>query len=230
MTPRRRGLTIGAVLAQLREQFPDLTISKIRYLETEGLLTPARTPAGYRTYTPAEVERLRYILAAQRERFWPLKVIREALDALERGLEPADPEGRPVPPRIGAAPGVPSAVELAAPTRLRLTPAELAQSAGLDPDTLEALQTFGLLRPHPSGHYDGDDLAVAVAAARLAAYGVEPRHLRPFRTAADREVGLVQQIATPAHRRAGQGEDPTAEILHQCLALHAALVRSALHC
>ncbi len=231
--PRRKGLTIGAVLSTLREQFPDLTISKIRFLESQGLLNPARTPSGYRTYSAADVERLRYILSAQRDRFWPLKVIREALDALERGLEPAEAEGsgRPVPPRVVEDPDVPQASALAAPSQLRLTESELVTSAGLDEQTWTALQTFGLVRPDHAGHFDDDDLAVATAAAALAAYGVEPRHLRSFRTAADREVGLVQQIVIPARaagRRSAERVDPTADVLHHCLALHAALVRSAL--
>lgn len=221
------------MLAQLREQFPDLTISKIRFLESEGLLNPARTPSGYRTYAASDVERLRYILTAQRERFWPLKVIREALDALERGLEPPDPHGcgLPVPPAVPAQPGIPDAATLAAPSRLRLTEAELVESAGLTPQTLDALVTFGLVRAGPTGHFDEDDVAVARSAAALSAYGVEPRHLRAFRTAADREVGLAQQIANPvrvAGRRGGERIDPTAQVLHHCLALHAALVRSAL--
>lgn len=97
--PSDRPLTIGAVLAQVREEFPDVSISKIRFLEAEGLLLPERTPAGYRVFRAGDVERLRYILRAQRDHFWPLKVIREALDALDRGLEPSGmAQGRPTAP------------------------------------------------------------------------------------------------------------------------------------
>ncbi len=231
MSTPPRGRSIGAVLDQLKPEFPDLTVSKIRFLEDEGLVTPGRTAAGYRTFSEGDVERLRYILAAQRDRFWPLKVIRDALDALDRGLSPAEDgstAGRPVPPAPPADPDVPSAAELHAATTIALTKAELASAAGLDEATLGALLSYGLLRPDVDGHFGEPALAVAAAAAALATYGVEPRHLRVFRTAADREIGLVQQIVTPA-RAASRGDtDPAAEVLHHCLALHAALLKAAL--
>ncbi len=225
------------MLHELRADFPNVSISKIRFLEAEGLVTPQRTPSGYRTFSAQDIERLRYILTAQRDRFWPLKVIREALDALDRGLTPPSDEpgagaghGRPRPPAPSVDPDLPTAAELARPAPLRLTAAELREAAGLDGTTFEALQTFGLLRPGTDGHFDAATLAVARAAGALAGYGVEPRHLRPFRTAADREIGLVQQIVSPS--RAGSGArrapDPTAEVLRQCIALHTALVRAGL--
>lgn len=226
-------MPIGAVLKALAPDFPDISISKIRFLETEGLVTPARTGAGYRSYTEADLERLRYILTAQRDRFWPLKVIRDALDALDRGLTPpGEPESgeRPRAPRPVADPDLPTATALTRSTALRLTRAELAEAAGLDTPTLEALETFGLVRPDAGGHYGESALAVAHAAAALSAYGLEPRHLRPFRTAADREVGLVQQVLTPhvgASRKAG-AKDPTGEVLRLCIALHTALVKDGL--
>jgi DNA-binding transcriptional MerR regulator len=225
------------VLAALREDFPDVSVSKIRFLEAEGLVTPARTGSGYRSYSEADVERLRYILTAQRDHYWPLKVIREALDAMDRGLTPpAGPDGslaRPQVPRPPADHDVPSAASLTASASLRLTREELAASAGLDSATFEALETFGLVRADPSGHYGEAALAVAHTAAALAAYGLEPRHLRPFRTAADREIGLVQQVVTP-HRGTGRGrpaggaKDPTGEVLRLCIALHTALVKDGL--
>jgi DNA-binding transcriptional MerR regulator len=227
-------MTIGAVLEQLKPDFPDISISKIRFLEAEGLVTPERTASGYRTYSQDDVDRLRYVLTAQRDRFWPLKVIRESLDALDRGLTPPG-EGadavRPQPPRPAEDPDLPTAAELTAGRRLRLTRAELATAAGLDDETLAALETFGLLRPDESGHFGEPALATAHAAAGLAAYGLEPRHLRPFRTAADREIGLVQQVVRPhrgAARAGGPREDPTAEVLRLCIALHTALVKSGL--
>ena len=225
-------MTIGAVLDALKPDFPDISISKIRFLEAEGLITPERTPSGYRHFSDEDVERLRYILTAQRDRFWPLKVIRESLDALDRGLTPpGDSEGeRPQPPRPAPDPDVPTAAELTRPGTLRLTREELAASAGLDAPTLEALDTFGLLRPDGGGHYGEAALAIAHAAAGLAAYGIEPRHLRPFRTAADREIGLVQQVAAPLRGRGGRAgkEDPTGDILRLCIALHTALVKDGL--
>ena len=231
-------MAIGAVLAALREDFPDITISKIRFLEAEGLVTPARTGSGYRTYTAADVDRLRYILSAQRDHFWPLKVIRDALDALDRGLTPergsAAGMPRPSVPAPVTDPDVPSAAALTATGSLRLTRDELAAAAGLDATTIDALETFGLVRPDAAGHYGEAALSIAHAAGALAAYGVEPRHLRPFRTAADREIGLVQQVVTP-HRaasgkggRSGAAGDPTGDVLRLCVALHTALVKDGL--
>lgn len=229
-------MTIGAVLAALAPDFPDITISKIRFLEAEGLLTPERTPSGYRTFSPDDVERLRYILTAQRDRFWPLKVIAEALDQLDRGLEPAPGDMAPSRPQVpvqGADPDLPGASALRRRSGLRMTDAELRAATGLDRPTFEALTTFGLLRPDSTGHYGQPSLAVARAASALAAYGIEPRHLRTFRTAADREIGLVQQVLSPIRgRNRGSGgkaaHDPTAQILAECIALHTALVKAGL--
>jgi len=229
-------MTIGAVLAALSPDFPDVSISKIRFLEAEGLVTPERTGSGYRTFSPADLERLRYILTAQRDRFWPLKVIREALDQLDRGLEPAYDDLTPARPQVPAAvtnPHLPTGAELGRRSHLRLTDAELREAAGLDEPTFEALSTFGLLHPDAGGHYGEAALAVARASGALAAYGIEPRHLRQFRTAAEREIGLVQQVLAPVQgRKRGTGakatHDPTAQILAECIALHAALVRAGL--
>jgi DNA-binding transcriptional MerR regulator len=230
-------MTIGAVLAALQPDFPDVTISKIRFLEAEGLVTPARTGSGYRTYSTADLDRLRYILTAQRDHFWPLKVIAAALDAMDRGLTPEHHESgmpRPSVPAPVTDPDVPSAGELTAPRTLRLTRAELAASAGLDRETLDALETFGLLHADETGHFGEAALTVAHTAAELAAYGLEPRHLRPFRTAADREIGLVQQVVTPHRSASGKGarggaaKDPTGDVLRLCIALHTALVRDGL--
>lgn len=229
-------MTIGAVLAALSPDFPDVTISKIRFLEAEGLVTPERTGSGYRTFTASDLERLRYILTAQRDRFWPLKVIAEALDKLDRGLQPAHNEQAPARPQVPAGatdPHLPTASELGRRGHLSLTDAELRQAAGLDQPTFEALSTFGLLHPDSGGHYGDASLAVARAAGALAAYGIEPRHLRPFRTAADREIGLVQQVLSPVRgrRQGSHGKvthDPTPQILAECIALHTALVRAGL--
>ena len=229
-------MTIGAVLAALAPEFPDVTISKIRFLEAEGLFTPERTRSGYRTFLQGDLERLRYILTAQRDRFWPLKVIAQALDQLDRGLEPPPGDrapSRPQVPAVATDRHLPSSSDLRRRGQLRLTDAELREAAGLDKATFEALSTFGLLSPDASGHYGDAALAVARAAGALAAYGIEPRHLRPFRTAADREIGLVQQVVSPLRGRGhGTGgkqvHDPTAQILAECIALHTALVRAGL--
>lgn len=235
-TPPARALSIGAVLAAIAPEFPEVTISKIRFLEAEGLLTPQRTPSGYRTFSPDDLERLRYILTAQRDHFWPLKVIRDALDKMERGLEPdhgSQASARPQVPAESGSSALPTALDLGRRRKLRLTDVELREAAGLDQLTFESLTTYGLLRADPNGHYGEASLAVARAAGALAAYGIEPRHLRPFRTAADREIGLVQQIVPPTRSRNGKANgkvthDPTAQILAECIALHTALVKAGL--
>jgi DNA-binding transcriptional MerR regulator len=231
-----RRLTIGKVLAELAEEFPDVSASKLRYLEAEGLVTPQRTASGYRTFSPADVARLRYILGAQRDRFWPLKVIAEALDALDRGLTEPDGTdlpgatsrpGRPRPPVPSPDPEVPSAATLLTRHTVSLTGPEVREATGLDKETFLALETYGLLTSDPTGHYGEDALAVAAAAHTLAAHGLEARHLRPFRTAADREIGLAEQVLATRHG-AGTRDERAAEIVSACLALHVALVRAGL--
>jgi DNA-binding transcriptional MerR regulator len=242
-----RALTIGAVLRALRSEFPDITISKIRFLESEGLVTPSRTASGYRTFSDDDVDRLRYVLAAQRDRFLPLRVIRESLEAIDRGLEPSEvapgaPGVRAQPPRPKPDHDLPTGAALARASTLRLTLDELAQAADTDTDTLQALEGFGLLRPDATGHYGESALTVAHTVQAMSAYGLEPRHLRPFRTAADREVGLVEQVVGPLRRGASRrmtdqsvaaarvhgATDPAADLLKLCVALHVALVKAEL--
>src|SRR6476620_4475569 len=167
--PAPRRLTIGKVLASLSTEFPDVTASKIRFLEAEGLVRPHRTASGYRTYTEGDVARLHYILAAQRDRYWPLKVIREALDALDRGLsDPGDaPGGRPRPPAPSADPEVPAPEALAERHDVALTGPELREATGIDRDTMHALETYGLLQPDERGHFGHESLAIAAAAHAL---------------------------------------------------------------
>lgn len=220
-----RPLTVGALVRALREEFPDVSISKIRFLEAQGLLTPARTASGYRQFAAADVERARYVLRAQRDRFLPLRVIRADLDAIDRGLAPVD-DDRPRAPEPRPDPAVPSAEALAARRRLRLTPAELAEASGLAPEEVAELAAHGLLHPLADGHHGEADLRVAQAVAGLAAHGFGARHLRPFRVAADREVGLVEQAVGSA--RDPRSRRAAAEVAHLCLTLHAALVRARL--
>jgi len=161
---------VGAVVQALSAEFPDVTISKVRFLESEGLVTPARTASGYRQFTPADVERVRYVLRAQRDRFWPLKVIKANLDAIDRGLTPADGgDGHPRAPVPTPDPDVPDAGQLATRAELRLTAAELARATGLAPGEVADLVAHGLLRPDPRGMHDDADLQVASAAAGLRA-------------------------------------------------------------
>jgi DNA-binding transcriptional MerR regulator len=232
---RTANLSIGEVLAQLREDFPDVSISKIRYLEAERLVEPARTPSGYRKFSQDDVERLRYILTLQRDHFYPLRVIREALDAYDRGFEaPGEGPAGPRTPRAVSDGEWPDASSFARRGQgLKMNREELAAAAGLEDGDVEQLETWGLLKIGPGGFFDDTDLTIAHAAAELASYGIEPRHLRPFRTAADREVGLVEQVTTPLAR--GRGNDAQAraseaarEISALCVRLHAALVKAGL--
>lgn len=209
-----------------------MTASKIRFLEAEGLVTPSRTASGYRTFSLDDVARLRYVLAAQRDRFWPLKVIRDALDALDRGLtEPVGPTGGtnigPQPPAPAPDPQVPGGPALRRRKDVSLTGPELREASGIDRETLLALENFGLVQADHRGHYTGEALAVAAAARSLAAHGLEARHLRSFRTAADREVGLVEQVLA-TRRGEGTEQERGAEIASACIALHVALVKAGL--
>jgi DNA-binding transcriptional MerR regulator len=209
------------VLQVLQGEFADVTISKLRFLEAEGLVTPARTASGYRKFSAADIERLRYVLTAQRDQYLPLKVIKEHLGAMDRGLKPT-PNGRPAAPAAAEPAGLPVAEDFGAGrTELKLTREELRVAAGITAELLEQLESHQLVVAR-GNHYDGDAILVAKAAAEFGKYGVEPRHLRPFRTAADREVGLIEQVAGP--RR----DDKTQELAALAVRLHAALVRSRL--
>ena len=222
--------TVGAVLGLLREDFPDLTISKVRFLDAEGLVTPGRSPSGYRRYSNADLDRLRFVLTAQRDRFWPLKVIREALDAYDRGLQP--PQGldaRPVPPEPVGDPALaapePPAQEERVEQPLRLTLTEVARGSGLNEAQVRDLAGFGLITPD-AGYFDRQALVVARSAAALMARGLGARHLRTFRLAAEREAAMVSQL----RGRGGRGTE-SEQVVGECLALHLALLRAqvALH-
>jgi DNA-binding transcriptional MerR regulator len=234
----RARISIGEVLDQLRPDFPGLNISKIRYLESEGLVEPERTPSGYRKFSAQDVERLRYVLVAQREHYLPLKVIREHLDAMDRGLEPpALPTTGPQVPRVVlSGDGMPSPEAFAnGGAELRLSKRELIETAEIDEALLEQLVAFGMVRMRPgSKHFDGDALVIAKAAGELAAYGLEPRHLRAFKTAADREVGLVEQAVAPLRGQRDPGSQARSEQAVRDLAalavkLHATLVKAGLN-
>jgi DNA-binding transcriptional MerR regulator len=229
------GFSIGEVMARLRPEFDDVSISKIRFLESEGLVEPSRTTSGYRKFTDADVARLRYVLAAQRDHYLPLKVIKEHLAAMDRGLRPPVVASASPAPPVGVTepPGLPRAEDFTRPhTDLKLTSTELVTAAGISTETLGQLESYGLLIQQ-DGHYDGEALLIAKTAAELGAYGVEARHLRPFRTAADREIGLIEQVVSPVARQRGteaaqRADDTVRELAALSVRLHAALVRSGL--
>lgn len=237
--PRSNGLSIGAVLAQLRAEFPDVTISKIRFLESEGLVLPARTASGYRQFTVADVERLRFVLSAQRDHYLPLKVIKDQLDAADQGIEP--PPGGPRPPRrlvslngnavIG--PAAPSPDDFAPGREIRLTREDLLSESGVDARMLAELEQFGLIKPGAAGFYDADAVLVAKTVKAMTEYGIEPRHLRAFRASADREVGLLEQIVTPVsrHRDAAaqaRADEVVRELAALSVTLHTLLVKAGI--
>ncbi len=227
---------IGDVLAALRPEFPDVTISKIRFLESEGLVSPQRTSSGYRKFSHADVERLRYVLACQRDQYLPLKVIRDHLEAIDRGLEPPSSgsgEGPRVPRALVSADGLPSSDTFRpSASDVRLSRKELLESSGLDDALLGQLEGYGLISKRGS-HYDGDALSVASTVAEMAAFGIEPRHLRTFKVAADREVGLVEQVVTPLLRQRDpdsqqRAEDTIRQLSALSVRLHASLVKAGL--
>lgn len=230
--------SIGEVLAQLRPDFPDVTISKIRFLEAEGLIEPQRAPSGYRKFGHHDVERLRFVLTAQRDHYLPLRVIKDHLDALDQGLEPpALPVGPPQVPRM-VSPGEshPSSEAFRHDEReLRLSRAELLESAEIDASLLDQLESYGLVLSRAGREpYDGDALVIARIAGELASYGVEPRHLRAFKTAADREVGLFEQVVAPLLRQRGvssqgRAEEVVRELAALSVRLHATLVKVGLN-
>jgi DNA-binding transcriptional MerR regulator len=212
--PARAPFGIGEVLAQLRGEFPDVSVSKIRFLESEGLIQPARSPSGYRRFGPADVARLRYILTAQRDQYLPLRVIKDRLAAAEDD-DPGDDPG--APQRLGRRP---------------LSRRELLDVAGIDDGYLTELEDFGLVRP--SGRqYPPEALDAARIIVALGRYGVQARHLRAVRAAVERETSLIEQVVAPTLRQRSTGSRERAgqtaqEIAALSLELHASLMGSAL--
>ena len=226
-------LNIGQMLDELREEFPELTISKIRFLEEQGLLAPQRTPAGYRKFSFSDVERLRFILR-QQANFWPLSEIRQTLDDMDRGLVPDMRKGRGVrvPELKLAEDGLPMVEVFREPrSQLRLSRDDLLDASGLNEETLAAVEEFGLIKRRASQtYYDGDDLQVASLVADFAEEGLEPRHLRHFATQADREADLISQIVVPRVRGldAEASSNGAAAMAALTVRLHTVLVRNRL--
>jgi len=225
-------LSIGEVLEILQTDFADVSVSKIRFLESEDLITPVRTSSGYRKFSHADVERLRYILQAQRDRYLPLKVIRSELDAMDRGLEPVAGEGPQlrVPRALVAAAEDP---ESAGAQQLQLTREELCRESGISDDLLQRIEQYDLVAVNDRGFYDVYALRICSGAHELTEYGIEPRHLRSFKVAADREIGLVGAVVTPYLRRrtpdsASRGHDLARELTSVVLRLHSSLVHRGL--
>jgi DNA-binding transcriptional MerR regulator len=211
-------LSIGEVLESLQADFPDVTISKIRFLEAEGLIAPQRTASGYRMFYEGDLARLRYILSLQRDHFMPLKIIRDRLHDADatggvgaaqapkaakagkgsKGSKAKVPEPPPIPP---AADGD----GLGDATGVQLSRTELIKTTGLAEADLQSLEEYGLLAPSEAGNYDGAAVVCARAAKRFFEFGVEARHLKMYRQFADREVAFFEQIVSPVTRRKDPG-------------------------
>lgn len=260
----RDHLSIGEVLSLLKDDFPEVTISKIRFLESQGLLDPERTPSGYRKFYEADVERLRWILQQQRENFLPLKVIRGRLGVEEgtstESKQPAEasnpePGGTPQPspspevsePEASAGRTVrrrtapreaPAAVSLL-PSRPQgeenMTLEELCEFAGLSPERLRELERFGLLsaRSVAGGtYYDSEAIAMARIASAFEAHGVEPRHLKMYKSTAEREITLFEQVVTPLLKQRNprsrrQAAETLTDLVNLAHELRALLMRQA---
>ncbi len=241
----RAYLSIGEVLSLLQAEFPDVTISKIRFLESQGLVDPERTPSGYRKFYDADVDRLRWILRQQRENFLPLKVIKGRLlgeheDALDDGGEEAHVPTASVVPEPAAATPAPAPVDAAvgAPAEgpLSYTLEELAAASGLSVDRVKDLVRAGFIAGEPVAdvvYYDEQSLVVARLVAGFAHFGLEPRHLRIYKNAAERESGLFQQVIVPLLKQRnpearGRAMDAIEELSELGERLRAAMLRQAL--
>ena len=272
----RAHLSIGEVLGLLQDEFADITISKIRFLESQGLLDPERTPSGYRKFYEPDIERLRWILRQQKENFLPLKVIKDRLaEADAQGLavpatrsvsatavasepalaEPTAPVAAAEPMQVADAPGptrtsTPAASPAAAapapmqvanpldpgPTGVSFTASELAEAAGLTMGQLRELERFGLLEGRSMGSdvfYDGEALVIGRTAAGFLRFGIEPRHLRSYKVAAEREAGFFEQVVLPLLKQrnpAAREQAATAlgDLARLGDAMRAAMLRGAL--
>jgi DNA-binding transcriptional MerR regulator len=220
-------MSIGAVLDLLRPDFPDVTISKIRFLEAEGLITPERSPAGYRLFTAYDCSRLRFVLTAQRDQYLPLKVIKAQLDSQPDGELPHHESVYPAPRLVTAADERAAA---AAPALLSRD--DLLERSGVTTALLTALCRAGIITAGPGGLFDEHAVVIARCAGALGEYGVEPRHLRAFRSAADRQSDLIAQIAGPVSKAGTAGardraDDLAREVAAVAITMHTALLKSA---
>jgi DNA-binding transcriptional MerR regulator len=202
MAGTRNYQSIGEVLVNVKTEFPDITISKIRFLESEGLITPERTPSGYRKFYVEDVERLKSILRLQRDEYLPLKVIKERLLKAE-----SDDDGETPTIEQAASGGEPGGggEDLAeAPTGLQMSLEEMAAATGVDRERIKELETFGIVCTHgPEGgrYYDGDDYVTLTIVKDFLRFGIEPRHLTMYKHFADRESAFFEALVAPTLRQ-----------------------------
>jgi len=244
-------MTIGEVLAVLKPEFADITVSKLRFLEGAGLVAPDRTAAGYRKFSQDDVDRLRFVLRAQRDQYLPLRVIRQRLLELERGgglaavraaggaerpPEPAGPRPLASVQAVATATGTgptEAGAPVGGPSPAHFTRDELCKAAGTDVGALAALESFGLISSRGGG-YTQEDLLVLRLACELGRFGLEPRHLRMYKIFAEREAALFGQVVAPllrqrnpdAHQRAREDVDRLAAL---CGQLRESFLRAVLH-
>lgn len=218
--------TIGVVLEMIRPEFPDISVSKLRYLEAEGLISPDRQqPSGYRRFSQADIDRLIYVLRAQRDRYLPLKVIREELEAIDRGEEPPTEAAAPVdePPepkkrvRRSTGPGL-------------MTRRQVLADSGLGEGSLIQLERLRIIQPRRGSQlYGPEALALARSARKLADYGVDLRQLRVLQQAAAMEAALVEQVLDQHRRRPGPPPEVVRDLYQAVLQAHAALLHGQIH-
>lgn len=235
-------LSIGQVMNLLRSEFSDISISKIRFLESEGLVSPERAASGYRKYSQRDIERLRYILRVQRSHYLPLKVIREHLEMMDRGMVPPTLESpRPAPPPVPTADSPASPVPADSPDApdpqptgpqqrqpLRLSRKELLEASGLSEPALIELEKEHVVVPRRGTTYYGRDaVTIAIAARRLSEYGIDVRHLRQVRSYAHREFGIIEQAIAPYQRRVGASRNASRDVTQLIIHVHAAMMRLA---
>lgn len=218
---RDASMRISDVLSSLRLEFPAISHSKLRFLEEQGLVEPVRAASGYRKYSPADVERLRFVLIEQRDRYLPLKVIKGKLAALDEGVASSD---QPLIPRLVVRDGESATV------RTRSTAEALATACGVDAALVEELMAAGIVRPDGLGHFDAAAQEIVQLAAGLGEFGIEPRHLRSLRTAAERQIDLIDQVVSPlrgqhAPSALGRAGATAAELGEMFARLHTAWVR-----
>ncbi|HIW94881.1 MAG TPA: MerR family transcriptional regulator [Candidatus Corynebacterium gallistercoris] len=206
--------SIGDVLKQLTADFPDVTVSKIRYLESEGLISPRRSQSGYRRFSPEDIRRLRYILTLQRDNFMPLKVIREQLDAMDEG------KVTPVATRRSTPAGAVSADQLRAAETRRLTRADVTARAGVEDSFTGSLIRLGMITADASGFFSVDDVTIVELSSRLAEHGLDTRHLKSLMTIANRQYDMVARVADPlAHARDENAQQRSLETAREVSAL-----------
>jgi len=221
--------TIGRVLEMIRAEFPDISVSKLRYLETEGLISPDRQqPSGYRRFSQEDVDRLLYVLRAQRDRYLPLKVIREELDALDRGEQPASlasptsPDDKPT--------SEPRQAARASAAQGLLTRRQVLAESGLGEASLIHLERLKIIQPRRGSQlYGREAVALAVSAKKLVSYGVDLRQLRVMQQAAAMEAAVVEQALDQYRRRSGPPQEVVMDLYRVVMQAHAALLHGQIH-